>query len=974
MSEKQRRPLRNNSENLPSNDYEKTGAVVPQEGNPTVTNVAVKPNTRQETNVTCRKPPLPSTPTLPLSPKARPTRASASRLALEDKDEHDLKPVQPPQRRDRNGSPTKAPEYRSVSRTLSSSDTSSRSVPMPPPLTYQLTDPISNKTRGARTNPLPPPPTETSPAHFQQFDSLSEDALSSRSNSIQSSCTDGTTNTLDLVLAKRYAAYYGGKPSEEQRASEQDNIKNAVKRPSSLTTDKRSSGNADRSNQIVLDEKRRKARGYISRDIEDYVASSHMGLADFEDEHDDESQDNSLSTTPDPPSLRLREHYLRPGAYRMRQGEEGRHVDNDSLASSSLRTLSTLRTNIGIGIIEASLVEDEGSPKRKGKRPYPSVPDGFNAQMSVSDSTPAIQNLILSDTGENNEFYIAVNNRSYDMNDDGDREMPSAPSLPTYAIGGGAVTVATTSSCDHVVEALPLDERHTIRAFFRRKKIRCMLCILGLVFGLLTVGTVYAVTGFVFMEGGNGATMSAAPSSSPTPEGDMQLKYFVQVAVHDYTREALKWNTSPQSKALQWLKNNTSLEAYPVSRRLQRFALATLYFSTGGERRWEEDGGWMSDEDECTWFSTEDEIPLCEDGNYKVISLRSNGLRGTIPPELSLLSLLKFLILEENVLTGFIPGTLGELTGLKEIRLFDNYLTGKIPSELSTLSNMEILDLEYNILAQILPPSLGQMTKLEQLLLDRNSFVGTIPYEFKTWENLKVLYLFKNELSGSIPSELGELSNLVDVEMDVNRLVGKIPPEIGQWRQLQHLNLGNNTLSGTVPSEIGLLTQLRSLDIFSNELVGTLSSHFGMMTMLQEIYLERNYLDGRLPLELGNLTRLKTLWLFSNGFVGVIPSQIGLLTQLEDLDVSHNEFGGLLPTELGFLSLIQNLNLSSNNFTGSIPSELGLLTALTSLSLHDNAFTGIIPTQVCNLVSSFALNLTVECSMVQCNCCRCSIL
>jgi hypothetical protein len=281
-----------------------------------------------------------------------------------------------------------------------------------------------------------------------------------------------------------------------------------------------------------------------------------------------------------------------------------------------------------------------------------------------------------------------------------------------------------------LVEAEPLDERHTIRAFFQRKKIRCMMCILCLVFLLLTVGTIYAMTGFVFDRegeevGNNDIDLSNAPSSAPTSEGDLQLEYFVRVAVPDYTRDALKWKNSPQTKALQWLQNNTNLESYPISRRLQRFALATLYFSTSGGRHWIQDDGWMSDEDECTWFSSEKDTPVCKDGELRVMALQSNGLRGTIVPEISLLSSLELLRLQQNFLTGFMPTTLGQLSSMREIRLckfwgsrsvgdefafagrssltqfatnaVDNYLSGTIPAELSLLSNMELLDLGTHI-------------------------------------------------------------------------------------------------------------------------------------------------------------------------------------------------------------------------------------------------------------------------------------
>jgi hypothetical protein len=169
--------------------------------------------------------------------------------------------------------------------------------------------------------------------------------------------------------------------------------------------------------------------------------------------------------------------------------------------------------------------------------------------------------------------------------------------------------------------------------------------------------------------GGDDRTASSAPSSAPTSQGDLQLEYFVGVALPDYTRAALTRTNSPQTMALSWLQNNTDLESYSLSRRLQRFALATFYFSTGGSKRWIKDYGWLTDQDECTWFSSEIDSPICKDNVFKVLSLQSNGLRGTIAPEISLLSSLELLRVNENIITGFLPSTIGDLIDLKEIRL-----------------------------------------------------------------------------------------------------------------------------------------------------------------------------------------------------------------------------------------------------------------------------------------------------------------
>ncbi|KAL3925923.1 MAG: hypothetical protein SGILL_000066 [Bacillariaceae sp.] len=957
---------------------ERRGYVNPQEANvtsdtPTKSTKSKKKKKKDAAAAAIRKPPRPSTsPPSDVSSK-RPPRATASRLALEEVDDGDgdTRPMLPPKRKDTKGSSTfqedtKPPaEPRTLYKKRSNSDTSLSSVPMPPSLTYQTTDPISNTTgRGRAPQPSPSPlplvtPSDREAASDPRLDCAFDGSLSSRSTSLGSIGTEGTMNTMELVLAKRYAAYYGGNPTASERATEEENARKAAAAavaPQPLPA-KRAAWRDNPRNQLTRDEKQRQSSGYVSEHLDKYstarrnVASKgHKNatcLESFEDEHDEHSLDNeSLSTAPGPPSLHLRDHYMRPGAYRIRRGEEGRHVDNDSVASSSLRTLSTIRTNLGLGAIEASLVEDATPPNVEATQSQDT--DMIHTRPSLncfSDHTA---------TSDDHQYTMANSRTNSSSDDDEDYEFPSAPSPAAYTVSGGGMTFATTSTCSQVVEAQPFDEQHTIRAFFKRKKIRCMICFLVLVFLCLTIGTVYAVTGFAdgqFKGNGGGGTenndgddveASPAPSSSPTSQGDLQLEYFVDVALPSYTRNALRRASSPQRKAFDWLLNNTMLASYPLPRRLQRYALATLYFSTGGEKRWNKNFGWLSDEDECEWFSMEIEVPVCGENGFKILSLSSNSLRGTLPLEISLLSSLELLQVNENILTGFLPTSLGGLEQLREIHL-----------------------------SQIMPPQLGQLKSLKQLLLDRNTLVGPIPRDFGQLEQLEVLYMYENLFTGTIATDLGHLSDLIDFELDMNALSGTVPSEIGMWNKLQTFNLGNNTLSGTIPTEIGQMTTVKHIDLFSNDMAGPLPTELGLLTSLERLFLEMNSFEGRLPLQIVNLQNLKQLWLFSNKFQGVLSHEIGSLSKLKDLDISKNSFTGLLPTEVGLLTELEVINLSSNLFSGQIPTELGLLTNLKEILLDNNNFSGTMPLEVCRLTTVFKLQtLRVNCTSVLCNCCR----
>jgi hypothetical protein len=233
------------------------------------------------------------------------------------------------------------------------------------------------------------------------------------------------------------------------------------------------------------------------------------------------------------------------------------------------------------------------------------------------------------------------------------------------------MTAGTTTAATVIVEAQPLDESHTVRVFFRSRKVRMLMCMLSTLFIILALGTIYSVTGFVFDKNADdpAAEDTYLPTSAPTTLGDLELEYFVQVALADHTRQALRRENSPQSKALAWLRNNTDLESYPLSRRLQRFSLATFFYSTGGDRRWVDASGWLSDDDECTWNSGSNEPSICNKGEYEIWSMAKNDMRGTLPKEISMLSSLEILEMPVNIITGSLPSTIGEMTRLREIHL-----------------------------------------------------------------------------------------------------------------------------------------------------------------------------------------------------------------------------------------------------------------------------------------------------------------
>lgn len=120
----------------------------------------------------------------------------------------------------------------------------------------------------------------------------------------------------------------------------------------------------------------------------------------------------------------------------------------------------------------------------------------------------------------------------------------------------------------------------------------------------------------------------------------------------EYTKEALLVDDSPQSMALDWLQSDANLGSYSFRRKMQRFALATIFFSTSGMDSWFDRDYWLDLETnmhECDWFQSRPtpDKPVCvqsETDSERIMTellLWDNGLEGPLPPELSYLTSLE---------------------------------------------------------------------------------------------------------------------------------------------------------------------------------------------------------------------------------------------------------------------------------------------------------------------------------------------
>jgi Leucine-rich repeat (LRR) protein len=541
------------------------------------------------------------------------------------------------------------------------------------------------------------------------------------------------------------------------------------------------------------------------------------------------------------------------------------------------------------------------------------------------------------------------------------------PPLPPPAAAVSSTTIATT---DYLVEAnlvtdrddfnhppMVLVEAHPVKHMEDEPKNGSKKwCGLALAFAIVAiVGVVVGVTLGTrsASRGGDGLNSAQTqPTGSPTaspsaaPTYDFAMEFRAQLP--DSTVERIEADSkSPQARAYRWVITSMTddamgylgltsitedVELKVLRRCSQRMALATLFFATNNTpdelpviTGWTNQSGWLNKTlSECKWFGCS-----CRDDDEHellAINVASNGLVGSIPPEVGLmLTSLEAVNFSDNVeLRGTVPTEIGLLTSLSELSFFFGHLNGTIPTELGMIAGLGSLDLSSNLLSGPIPSELGRLN------------------------NLSTLMLYGNLLNGPVPTSLDALSSTLSVlDLSRNALTGTVPTMLARLTQLKELYIGANALSGSIPAQLSELTGLKNLDLSKNRLTGTI------------------------PAELGNLTRLTYLFLEENNLNSTIPDAIGRLTKVQFLRLYQNLLSGPIPTTFGRLTDANEIFLDSNRLTGTLPTDLGVLSSLIELVVFENQLEGSVPLELCALIST-GLTLDLDCNEIQCTCgCKC---
>ncbi|KAI3921089.1 hypothetical protein MKX01_036068 [Papaver californicum] len=154
---------------------------------------------------------------------------------------------------------------------------------------------------------------------------------------------------------------------------------------------------------------------------------------------------------------------------------------------------------------------------------------------------------------------------------------------------------------------------------------------------------------------------------------------------------------------------------------------------------------WRKGSDFCKWQG----IRECTNGRVTKLVLEHLNITGTLDGKsLNQLDQLRVLSFKENSISGEIPNLSG-LTNLKSLYLNDNQFTGHFPSSISDLHRLKIIVLSGNLLSGKIPVSLLKLRRLYILYLQDNQLTGEVPA--LNQPTLTFLNVSSNKLSGEIP-------------------------------------------------------------------------------------------------------------------------------------------------------------------------------------------------------------------------------
>lgn len=284
-----------------------------------------------------------------------------------------------------------------------------------------------------------------------------------------------------------------------------------------------------------------------------------------------------------------------------------------------------------------------------------------------------------------------------------------------------ASIVPVSSSSEH---ALGRDDTDTVERHQTKKKTRWALIAVT----LLAV-IVASVVSAVVLTRNHKTPQEESPPQIQQPSPPLDSQYLQEIRSILVPSSLWTDTNAPQLRATEFMAYSSQRIDVSSPRLYQRYALLTLYFSSGGETSWPFDPA----RHECEW-----PVIICNDEQQVVLVQMGTqlDLTGRLVDEIGLLSNLTHLHLEQNRLEGTLPESLFDLTHLQSLRLSSNQFTSTLESAFSKLTNLHTLHVNDNFFKGTLPLSFTTLTNLQHIRLDANMFSGSISHLVPSWPRL----------------------------------------------------------------------------------------------------------------------------------------------------------------------------------------------------------------------------------------------
>ncbi|KAB2598437.1 HB04p [Pyrus ussuriensis x Pyrus communis] len=325
--------------------------------------------------------------------------------------------------------------------------------------------------------------------------------------------------------------------------------------------------------------------------------------------------------------------------------------------------------------------------------------------------------------------------------------------------------------------------------------------------------------------------------------------------------------------------------------------------------------------------------------NLVSLHLSGCGFQGPIPSISHNITSLREMDLSNNSISlDPIPKWLFNQKFLK-LNLEANQLTGQLPSSIQNMTGLTALNLKGNEFNSTIPEWLYSLNNLESLLLSHNALRGEISSSIGNLKSLRHFDLSGNSISGPIPMSLGNLSSLVELDISGNQFNGTFIEVIGKLKMLTDLDISYNSFEGVV-SEVSFsnLAKLKHFIAKGNSFTLKTSRDWLPPFQLESLRLDSWHLGPEWPMWLQTQMQLTDLSLSGTGISSTIPTWFWNLTfQVQYLNLSHNQLHGEIQNIIAFPDSV--VDLGSNQFTGALPI---VPTTLFWLDLSNSSFSGSV--------------------------------